>query len=328
MTTTALATTSVTTLATSSILDADILAGTKAPGTVEQYRLYLAAYRAFAGSDAAALDPATLARWRQHLYETGYTTAAGEVKPYSVNAINLRLAAVRSLMAEAAAQGYIPADLAERFKGVKGLKLSANRERRNPHARTRIDREEMRRIVDAPDTTTAAGLMHRALLMTLAQTGLRISEAIRLTVDDLAYGTDDEGRAGWMVTVAGKGQPDAKPRALGTAAKHAIDAWLVVRAGLGVESPYLFTGFTGRGDRAPSAKPITRQSAWEMVKRYAARLGLDHIKPHDFRRYVGTQLAKQDIRLAQNQLGHKRIETTAQNYVLDSVRLGVTDDLI
>ena len=65
-----------------------------------------------------------------------------------------------------------------------------------------------------------------------------------------------------------------------------------------------------------------------MVQRYANRLGLHHIKPHDFRRYVGTQLAKKDIRLAQNQLGHKRIETTAQNYVLDSVRLGVTDDLV
>lgn len=31
---------------------------------------------------------------------------------------------------------------------------------------------------------------------------------------------------------------------------------------------------------------------------------------------------------AENQLGHKRIETTEQNYVLDDVRLGVTDDLV
>ncbi|MCB0085597.1 MAG: tyrosine-type recombinase/integrase, partial [Caldilineaceae bacterium] len=69
-------------------------------------------------------------------------------------------------------------------------------------------------------------------------------------------------------------------------------------------------------------------SAWKIVHRYARQLGLDHIKPHDFRRYVGTQLAATDIRLAQNQLGHKRIETTAQNYVLDSVKVGVTDDLV
>ncbi len=65
-----------------------------------------------------------------------------------------------------------------------------------------------------------------------------------------------------------------------------------------------------------------------MVQRYAAAVGLEHIKPHDFRRFVGTKLAKRDIRLAQNQLGHKRIETTSQNYVLDAVRLGVTDDLV
>lgn len=326
--TTALAATNTSALATAPALDPSILAGTKAPGTVEQYRMHLSAYRAFAGSDAVALDPATLARWRQYLYEIGYTTRAGEQRAYSVNAINQRLAAVRGFMAEAAAQGYIPADLAERYKGVKGLKLSANRDRRNAHARTRIEREDMRRLVEAPDTTKAAGMMHRALLMTLAQTGLRITEAISLTVNDLAYGVDDDGRSGWMVTVAGKGQADAKPRALGKAAKDAIDAWIAARTELGVSSLHIFTGFAGRGDRQPSDKPITRQSAWEMVKRYTDRLGLAHIKPHDFRRYVGTQLAKQDIRLAQNQLGHKRIETTAQNYVLDSVRLGVTDDLL
>jgi integrase/recombinase XerD len=131
-----------------------------------------------------------------------------------------------------------------------------------------------------------------------------------------------------MVHVAGKGQADAKPRAMGREAKIAIDEWLAARTAMGVDSPYIFTGFAGRGDRDPSAKPITRQSAWEMVQRYAKQVGLEHIKPHDFRRFVGAQLAKRDIRLAQNQLGHKRIETTAQNYVLDGVRLGITDDLV
>jgi len=68
-------------------------------------------------------------------------------------------------------------------------------------------------------------------------------------------------------------------------------------------------------------------SAWEMVQRYARKVGLEHIKPHDFRRFVGTQLAKKDIRLAQKQLGHADISTTAKSYVLDGPRLGVTDDL-
>jgi integrase/recombinase XerD len=170
--------------------------------------------------------------------------------------------------------------------------------------------------------------MYHALLLTLATVGLRISEAVTLQQSQLEWGTDDDGKHGWMVHVAGKGQADAKPRAMGKEAKQAIDTWLAARTALGIGSPYIFTCFAGRGDRNPSDKPITRQSAWEMVQRYATAVGLKHIKPHDFRRYVGTQLAKRDIRLAQNQPGHKRIETTAQNYVLDGVRLGVTDDLV
>jgi integrase/recombinase XerD len=51
------------------------------------------------------------------------------------------------------------------------------------------------------------------------------------------------------------------------------------------------------------------------------------VKPHDFRRFVGTQLAKEDIRQAQKALGHKRIDTTAAHYVLDELEPNLTDDL-
>ncbi len=38
---------------------------------------------------------------------------------------------------------------------------------------------------------------------------------------------------------------------------------------------------------------------------------------------MGTQLAKRDSRKAQKALGHKRIDTTAQQYVLDALREGL-----
>ena len=60
---------------------------------------------------------------------------------------------------------------------------------------------------------------------------------------------------------------------------------------------------------------------------YADQVGLSHIKPHDVRRFVGTPRAKRDIRRAQKVLGHKRIDTTAQHYVLDELEAGLTDDL-
>src|SRR5690554_4927881 len=87
--------------------DTSILAGGKAPTSIEQYRLHFAAYCAFAGDWQTALQPATLSRWRQALYEQGYTAADGTRRAYSINSINQRLAAVRSVMAEAAEQGYI-----------------------------------------------------------------------------------------------------------------------------------------------------------------------------------------------------------------------------
>jgi integrase len=156
---------------------------------------------------------------------------------------------------------------------------------------------------------------------------MRISEAVNLKIADLQFETNEDG-SGWVALVLGKNMEKPEPRPLGKQAKQAIDAWLDVRAGLNVTSEYIFTGFGGRGSRNPSDKAINRVSAWEIVQRYAKALDLDHIKPHDFRRFVGTQLAKKDIRLAQKQLGHKRLETTASHYVLDAVALGVTDNLI
>jgi len=45
------------------------------------------------------------------------------------------------------------------------------------------------------------------------------------------------------------------------------------------------------------------------------------------RRFVGTQLAKRDLRQAQKALGHTRLETTVQHYVLDELQPGLTEGL-
>jgi len=86
-----------------------------------------------------------------------------------------------------------------------------------------------------------------------------------------------------------------------------------------VASAAVFTSFAGRGVR-PAA-------VGQAVQHYAAAVGLAHVKPHDFRRFVGTELAKRDIRQAQKALGHTRIETTAKHYILDELEVGLTDGL-
>ncbi len=308
--------------------DTSILAGTKSPNTIDQYKLHFAAYVLYAGTFAAAMQPATLARWRQSLYELGYTLPDGTQKHYSVGSINLRLASVRGLLAEAAQQGYITHELSEQFKHVKGLKQVANKDRRRQHARTPISPKQMREIVDQPDKATLAGKMHHALLKTLAGCGMRITEAVTLTRSQIRWDINDEsGKAGWVADIAGKNKTEAQPRPLDSEAYSAIQTWLQARSAAGIESDYIFTGFDGRGDSRINDQPITRVSAWELVKRYADSAGCPNVKPHDLRRFVGTQLAKKDIRIAQKQLGHARIETTAQHYVLDGVHVGATEGL-
>lgn len=294
-------------------LDPSILAGQTRQSTIDAYRKAIKAYMEFAGSTDAALEPATLARWRTEL-------ASGDKSP---NTVNRMLSSVRAVIKAAEAQGYVRAGLGEAFESVRGVKVAALREKLKADARTRITSEQMRCLVNAPDTSTLAGKMHRALLLTMASSGLRISELVTLTPGQIKE--KRQGRkTGYVVYVTGKTDTEAREAPISVEAYEAIQEWLNVRP---VASGWIFTGFGGRGDRDPRTNHIHQVSAWELVKRYAAKCGYTSVKPHDFRRFVGTTLAKSDPRQAQKALGHKDINTTYKSYVLDELEVGLTDGL-
>lgn len=100
--------------------------------------------------------------------------------------------------------------------------------------------------------------------------------------------------------------------------------WIEARP---VESLYIFTSFEGRGDSRATDKPMSEVGVWNTIKKYAEQCGMENVKPHDLRRFVGTQLARVDIRKVQKALGYKRIDTTARHYVLDDLEVGATDNL-
>lgn len=162
------------------------------------------------------------------------------------------------------------------------------------------------------------GLRDRALLATLASSGLRESEAAPLTAGQI----EQRGK-GYIVTVQGKTDEAPRDAPLSSEAYRRILAWLDKRP---IMTPHIFTSFAGRGGRA-NDKPMSAVSVWRAVQTYAQQCGLSHIKPHDFRRFVGTQLAAYDIRKAQKVLEHKRIDTTARHYVLDELEPGLTENL-
>jgi len=310
--TTELTTTSAQ-LATIKAFDTSILTGQVRQSTIAMYKRDFAAYVDFAGSADNALNPATLAQWRADLAKTDK----------SPNTINRMLASVRSLLKEASTQGYIPSELAARFEAVKGVKVQALRQNLKQDARTKITPDDMRRLCESPDVTTLAGKMHRALLLTMASSGIRVSELVTLTPSQIERRQQGK-KVGYIVRVTGKTDIDSREAPLSTEAWQAIQTWLAARP---VSSGYIFTGFGGRGSREPQTNHIHQVSAWEIVKRYASKCGLESIKPHDFRRFVGTNLAKVDPRQAQKALGHKSIDTTFKHYVLDEMEVGLTESL-
>lgn len=314
--TTALTTTTTAAFSTQT-MDVSILAGQIAPSSLAMYRRDFAAYLDFAGPRATL--PTEFARFRAWL--------ANETE-YSPNTINRMLAAVRRVVKEAATQGYLDQETADAFKHIEGVKPSALRERTRPNNRTRIAPEDMRRMLDLADTTKLVGLRDAALLATLASSGLRVSELVSLTVGHIVTTKGKGGRVAYLLTgVMGKGQIEGRDAALSVEAYNRIMAWVNARP---VMSQYIFTGLTDglHGNvTTPGTEPISAISAWKVIVKYAKRAGLEHVKPHDFRRFLGTQMAKKDIRQAQKLLGHKSIETTMRNYVLDDLEAGLTDDL-
>jgi integrase/recombinase XerD len=159
--------------------------------------------------------------------------------------------------------------------------------------------EQVEALLDAPDQSTAAGLRDKAMLELLYATGLRVSELIRLKLDDVVLD------AGFLRAI-GKGSKE-RVVPFGDAAREAIVRY--VENGrpehdrLGDRT--LFLSVRGRG--------FTRQSIWLKIVRYAREAGIrEAISPHMLRHSFATHLLENgaDLRSVQMMLGHADISTT------------------
>jgi integrase len=189
--------------------------------------------------------------------------------------------------------------------------------------KTRLALEVARRRADvfqqSVEFVPLAGLGSSDLLVS----AMRVAELASLRAEDVVARP-----GGWLLQVLGKGDVERRDTPLSREAKDLIDTWVLARP---VTSVYIFTTFQahGRGPErsVPTDRPMDASAVWRVVRSYAEAAGLAGVKPHDFRRFVGTQLTAGDIRKAQKALGHKRIDTTARHYVLDELEPGLTDDL-
>ena len=128
--------------------DSTILAGQIAPSSVAGYQQDLTGYQRFCDHGGReVLDAASLARWRQMLAEDT------RLSPHT---INRRMAAVKSVVKEAALQGYLDQAVAETFGRVVGVPVKALKDR--IRERRPLTPAQVRRMCDAPDLYQAARL--------------------------------------------------------------------------------------------------------------------------------------------------------------------------
>ncbi|HEY9392345.1 MAG TPA: site-specific tyrosine recombinase XerD [Mycobacteriales bacterium] len=221
--------------------------------------------------------------------------------PLSSSSAARAVVAVRGLHRFAVREGLTGADPASSVR-------PPSPPRRLPRA---IPLEDVERLLDVAGSADGPrGLRDRALLELLYGTGARISEAVGLTVDDVEVG-------GSTVILRGKGGRE-RIVPLGRYAAQALDGYLVrarpALAAGGRGTPRLFLNARGG--------PLTRQSAWAILRAAAGRAGLTgRISPHTLRHSFATHLLDggADVRVVQELLGHASV-TTTQMYTLVTVQ--------
>lgn len=138
-----------------------------------------------------------------------------------------------------------------------------------------------------------------AILELIYSAGLRVSEVANIRIDDINFKQK-------FMRIRGKGNRE-RIAFINEIALRRIEDYLSERDKNKKSSlsPYLFLN--------KSAKPLSRQFIWKIVKKYVSAAGIDKkVKPHTLRHSFATHLLESglDLRIVQELLGHKAISST------------------
>lgn len=159
---------------------------------------------------------------------------------------------------------------------------------------------DIEKLFDTPDVSTSAGIRDRAMLELMYGAGLRISELLNLSMQQIYL--EEE-----ILRVYGKGSKE-RVVPLGEHAKHWLKKYLHVSRniflkGASVEEIFL----NQRGSK------LSRMGFWKILRKYVLLADLSvEIHPHTFRHSFATHLLEggADLRVVQELLGHSDISTT------------------
>ncbi len=170
---------------------------------------------------------------------------------------------------------------------------------KNPALPKDLSEVHVEQLLASPDSSTAVGVRDKAMLELMYATGLRVSELVELTLEQLNSGQ-------MCVRVTGKGGKD-RIVPVGELAMEQLQRYLVQRPTLlaGKRSDILFVSQHGAA--------MSRQNFWLRVRKYAHEMGFyGHLSPHTLRHAFATHLLNHgaDLRVVQMLLGHSDLSTT------------------
>ena len=281
-------------------------------------------------------SPHTVAAYGSDLTQfLGFAAHNLDKEPTRLRPGDIELDVIRGFMAELYRQGQSRASVARKLSALRSFVRFLRREglieadpaalavapRREQRIPAHLSVEEMSRLLDAPDGSSALGRRDRAILELFYASGLRLSELVALDLEDVNL-------PGRIVRVAGKGRKE-RLVPFNSSAQKALRTWYLDRAKLrsfGATAartrPSRLNGdplfVNARGAR------LTGRSVQRLVARHvtscSTRFG---ISPHALRHSFATHLLQHgaDLRAIQELLGHVQLSTTQRYTHVNAAQL-------
>ncbi|MFU9135529.1 site-specific tyrosine recombinase XerD [Erwinia tasmaniensis] len=248
-------------------------------------------------------------------YRLDLTSLVGWAAHHNTQLLRVDAADLQQFLAERLEGGYKASSSARLLSAMRRLFQYLYREKlreddpsallSSPKLPQRLPKDlseaQIDRLLQAPSVEQPIELRDKAMLELLYATGLRVTELVSLTLNNVSL------RQG-VVRVIGKGDKE-RLVPLGEEAVHWLEQYIEYGR------PWLLNGQT-LDVLFPSnrAQQMTRQTFWHRIKHYATLAGIDSNKlsPHVLRHAFATHLLNHgaDLRVVQMLLGHSDLSTT------------------
>ena len=217
----------------------------------------------------------------------------------SPSTVNIRLSAMRSLVAEARRGGMLSSEDAAALTDIPNIKQAGTR------LGNWLTREQAKELLAVPDRSTLKGKRDYVILALLVGCALRRAELADLEVETIQQ---REGR--WVLAdLEGKGRR-IRTVAVPIWVKNGIDAWT---SAAGVKDGRLLRPILKGGKvRKVKGESLSDWAVWSVVEQSAKQIGIERFGAHDLRRTCAKLCRKNggDLEQIKFLLGHASIQTT------------------